>query len=123
MCEQIMRLGIGFPELLAFHGAVMKKSDTENIPMETAAYRVMEDIENYGRIGDLKNEISKLVMQKYTIDQISSPRNKAITALIKLQSYAVTDEEILNIHELLIRARLENGARIPVSGVSAVQIQ
>ena len=48
-------------------------------------------------------------------------RNKAITALIKLQSYAVTDEEILNIHELLIRARLENGARIPVrSGISAI---
>ena len=58
-----------------------------------------------------------------TIEQMCAQRNKAITALIKLQSYAVTDEEILNIHELLIRARLENGARIPVSGVSAVQIQ
>ncbi len=120
MCEQIMRLRIGFPELLAFHVAVMKKSGKESIPMETAAYRVMEDIENYNRIGDLKNEISKLVMQKYTIDQISAPRNKAITALIKLQSYAVTDEEILNIHELLIRARLEISARVPLrSGVSA----
>ena len=74
MCEQIMRLGIGFPELLAFHGAVMKKSDTENIPMETAAYRVMEDIENYGRIGDLKNEISKLVMQRYNRANVRSKK-------------------------------------------------
>jgi hypothetical protein len=38
--------------------------------MPNAAYRVMEDIENYDRMGGLKNEISKLVMQKYTIEQI-----------------------------------------------------
>ena len=65
----------------------------------------MEDIENYDKLGGLKNEISKLIMQKYTIDQMYAPRNKTITALIKLQSYSVTDEEILNIHEFLNVAR------------------
>lgn len=81
----------------------------------------MEDIENYDKMGGLKCEISKLVMQKYTIDQMAAPRNKAITALIKLQSYSVTDDEILNIHEFLISARLENGGRIPVrSGIGTI---
>ena len=30
LCEQIIRLGIGIGELLAFHAAVIKKTDTEN---------------------------------------------------------------------------------------------
>jgi hypothetical protein len=114
MCEQITRLGIGFSELVAYHTAVIKRADSGNIPTESAAYRVMEDIENYERIGDLKNEISKLVMQKCAIDQICAQRNKAITSLIKLQSFGVTDEEILNIHEFLNGVRLENAVRVPL---------
>jgi hypothetical protein len=97
---------------LAFHGAVTKKADLEYLPIDKAAYRVMEDIEYYDRIVGLKNEISKLVMHKYTIDQVCERRNKAITALIKLQSYGVTDEEILRIHEFIDRVRLENARRI-----------
>ena len=46
LCEQLVPLGIGFFEIAAFHAAVMKRSNSENLPMETAAYRVMEDIEN-----------------------------------------------------------------------------
>jgi hypothetical protein len=103
-----MRLGIGFSEMVAFHTAVIKRADFENIPEEGAAYRVMEEIESYERVGGLKNEISNLVMQKYTIDQIGAQRNKAITSLVKLQSFGVTDEEIFNIHEFLNGARLEN---------------
>jgi hypothetical protein len=93
---------------VAFHTAVIKRADFENIPEEGAAYRVMEEIESYERVGGLKNEISNLVMQKYTIDQIGAQRNKAITSLVKLQSFGVTDEEIFNIHEFLNGARLEN---------------
>jgi hypothetical protein len=112
MCVQIMRLGIGFSEMVAFHTAVIKRADSGNIPKESAAYRVMEEIENYERIGGLKNEISKLVMQKFTIDQICEQRNKAITSLIKLQSYGVADEEIFDIHEFLNRVRLDSAIGI-----------
>jgi uncharacterized protein (UPF0335 family) len=101
LCEQIMRVGIGFPELLAFHDAVIKKVDVENLPVGTAAYHVMEDIENYNKIGGLKNEISKMVMQQYTIGQIMAPREKAIAALLRLQALGVKDEEIFNIYEWL----------------------
>ncbi|WP_162478177.1 hypothetical protein [Nitrososphaera sp. AFS] len=111
MCEQVMRLGIGFSELVAYHTAVIKRADLGNIPTESAAYRVMEEIESYERIGGLKNEISNLVMQKYAIDQICAQRNKAITSLVKLQSFGVTDEKIFNIHEFLNGARLGNVKR------------
>jgi hypothetical protein len=42
---------------------------------------------------------------------LCTQRNEAITSLIKLQSYGVTDE-VFNIREFLNRARLENAVRI-----------
>jgi hypothetical protein len=35
--EQVTRLGIGFSELVAFHIAVIKRADFENIPTESVA--------------------------------------------------------------------------------------
>jgi hypothetical protein len=120
MCEQIMKLRIGFSELVAFHTAVMKRADSGNIPMESAAYRVMEEIENYQRIMDLREVISNLLVQKYTIEQFCTERKRAILSLINLQSFDVKDEEILNIHEFMIRARLEKAARMSHSSVNSL---
>ena len=55
----------------------------------------MEDIENYEKMGGLKNEISIMVAQQYAICQITAPREKAIAVLMKLQALGVTDREIL----------------------------
>jgi hypothetical protein len=103
MCEQVMRLGIGFPGLLALDTAVVNKVARDKLPREAAAYRVMEDIENYNKIGGLKNEISKMVMQQYTFGQIMAPREKAITTLMRLQSLGITDGEIINVNKFLER--------------------
>ena len=46
------------------------------------------------------------------INQMSAPRDKAITALLKLQALGITDDEILNVYEFLIRARFESAATI-----------
>ena len=82
------------------------------LSISAAAYRVIEEIENYNRIGGMKNEISNLVMQKIAINQMSVPRDKAIAALLKLQNFGITDDEILNVYEYLNRARVESAARI-----------
>jgi hypothetical protein len=65
LCEQLTCLRVRFSELVAFHSAVIKKANSENLPEKTAAFHVLEDIENYERIGGLKNEISKLVTEIY----------------------------------------------------------
>jgi hypothetical protein len=74
-------MGIGIDKLLPFTLAVNNKAQTNNLPTSAAAYRVLEDIEDYNRIGGLKNEISTLAMQRYAINQMSAPRDKAITSL------------------------------------------
>ena len=65
----------------------------------------MEDIGDYERIGGLKSQISNMVMQKYSMEQICAPREKAIASLMRLKSWGVTDIEILDIHEWLNRMR------------------
>jgi hypothetical protein len=52
------------------YSGVVNKAAMDKLPREAAAYRVMEDIENYNKIGGLKNEISKMVMQQHAIVQI-----------------------------------------------------
>jgi hypothetical protein len=42
--------------------------------------------------------------------------NKAFNALMNLQSFCLTDEEILNIHVLLNGARLESARGIKFEG-------
>lgn len=56
------------------------KAQKYNLSISAAAYSVIEEIENYNRIGGLKNEISRLAAQIYAMNQICEPRNKAITS-------------------------------------------
>jgi hypothetical protein len=112
LLQEIRSMGIGIDKLLPFSLAVNEKARTCNMPISAAAYRVIEDIENYNRIGGLKNEISKLAVQIYGMNEICAPRNKAITSLVKLQSYGISDREVLNGYEYLNRTRSESAATI-----------
>ena len=104
LCEQIIRLQIGIGELLAFHTAVSEKAQMHNLPMDAAAYHVIEDIQDYNRLAGMKKELNNTSMQVYTVNQICAPRNKAITTLLKLQAFGITDDEILNVYEFLNRS-------------------
>jgi hypothetical protein len=50
------------------------------LSISDAAYRVIEGIDDYNIIVGMKNEISNLTLQRYAINQISAPRDKAIFA-------------------------------------------
>ena len=112
LLQRIRSMGVGIDKLLTFSIAVNEKAQKYNLSISAAAYRVIEDIDNYNRIGGMKNEISNLAMQRYAINQISAPRDKAITALLKLQALGITDDEILNVYEFVNRARVESAATI-----------
>ena len=70
LCEQIVRLRIGIGELLAFHTAVSEKAEMYNLSMESAAYRVIEDIQDYNKLGGMKKELSDLAMQSIRHESI-----------------------------------------------------
>ncbi|MDQ6865662.1 MAG: hypothetical protein M3044_17775, partial [Thermoproteota archaeon] len=112
LLHRILSMGIGIDQLLPFSLAVNEKARTCNLPISAAAYRVIEDIENYNRIGEMNKEIARLAVQIFGMNEICAPRNKAITSLLKLQSYGISDQELLNVYEYLNKTRSESAATI-----------
>jgi hypothetical protein len=98
LLQRIRSMGICIDKLLPFSLAINEIAHAYNLPTSAAAYRLIDDIGNYNRIGWLKNEISRLAVQIYGMNEICAPRNKAITILLKLQAFGITDSEILNVH-------------------------
>src|SRR5438128_3936464 len=101
LCEQIVRFRIGIYELLAFHTAVSEKAEMYNLSKESAAYRVIEEIRDYNNLGGMKKQQSDVAMQIYALNQFSARQNNAIMALMRLQAYGITDDEILNMYDIL----------------------
>jgi hypothetical protein len=114
MCEQIMRIGIGLPELLAFHTAVVNKSERDNLSREAAAYRVMEEIEDYNKSGGMKKQMNDISMQMFMMNQFLGRRNKAVTSLLNMQCYGIGDDEIVRIGEFLNSIRSNSAAKIQI---------
>ena len=112
LCQQITLFGIGFPELLAFHSAVTKKADAESILIRAAAFRLLQDIEDYNRLADMKRHLYDTGMQIQMMNQIMARQNNAIMSLVRLQGYGMTDNEIINVNEFLIMARSESGQNL-----------
>ena len=75
--QRIRSMGISIDKLLPFSIAVNEKAQKYNLSISAAAFRVLKDIDDYNRIGGMKNEISNLAMQRYAINQISAPRDQA----------------------------------------------
>ena len=49
--EQLLQYGVGINEVLAFMSAVDEKADVESISRGTAAYKVIEDVQQLFTIG------------------------------------------------------------------------
>ena len=60
----------------------------------------------------MKEQLIKVSNQLFLLNEILLRKNAAINAMMKLQAYGVTNNEILNFHEFMIRAYLENAASI-----------
>jgi transcriptional regulator with AAA-type ATPase domain len=52
------------------------------LSISPAAYRIIEELEKYNNIGDLQNAISSLAIQRYASNQMTAPRDEAITAML-----------------------------------------
>jgi hypothetical protein len=99
LVDQIVAMRIGVDELFAFHASVMKKADMQNLPIRTAAYRVIEDVQNYNKLGDMKKQLSDIGMQIYQMNQFSARQNeeRPMMALFKLQGCGVTEDQIFDL--------------------------
>ena len=49
---------------MAFHTAVCEKAEMHNMSMESAAYRVIEDIQYYNKLGGIKKHLSDVTTKE-----------------------------------------------------------
>jgi transcriptional regulator with XRE-family HTH domain len=116
LAEQITRLKMGVDELLAFHSAVYEKADMERIPLDTAAYKIVEDIRDYSQLGLLKKEQDRLQQQIFMSNMIMASRQQALVSLIRLHSLGVSDMEIKNMAQLIDLNGLASSLKEAVGG-------
>ena len=88
-------------ELLAFHSAVYEKADMERIPLDTAAYKIVEDIRDYSQLGCLKKEQDRLQQQIYMFNVFMANKQAALMSLFRLQSMGISEDQILNMDQFL----------------------
>lgn len=65
--------------------------------MGAAPYRVIEDIENYNKLGGMKKQLYDTAMQVQMMNVFSARQNDSINVLMKLQYYGIKENQILNL--------------------------
>jgi hypothetical protein len=106
---EISSMRISIDELLAFDILVKETAQTSRIPISTAAFRVIKEIEDYRQTIGLKKELSRLAVQIYTMNEILGRKNKAVMALLHLQSHGVTEDQILSVYRFLEERGMPSG--------------
>jgi hypothetical protein len=70
---------------------VYEKADIERIPLDTAAYKTVEDIQDYSQLGGLKKDQDILQQQIYMFNAFMANRQQAI------MSNVLNDNEQLRV--------------------------
>jgi hypothetical protein len=63
--------------------------------------RLFNDINDYNKIGGMKNEVSRLSQQIFVVNTICTNQNKAMMAMLNMQSRGITEDRILQLNNLL----------------------
>ena len=101
LAQKIVALNIDIKELLVFDTAVNQIAKQYNLPPSVAALRLFNDIQAYNKIGGLKREVSRLSQQVFVVNGVWANQNKAMIAMLNLQSQGITEDKILQLHNLL----------------------
>jgi hypothetical protein len=103
LAEKLVAMRINTAGLLALEAAVNDTEEMYNLPVYTAAFQVINDIQDYNKLGGLKKQLAALRAQLFAVKQVCSHQNQAMVALIKLRSYGITENQILYLKEILMQ--------------------
>jgi len=97
LCEQLVQFGVGFHELVALHATIIKKADIESLPFGEAAYALMNGIDLSEKVDDKNKQLNDAIMKIQMVNLFSARHKDAINALMKLQFYGITEDQILKV--------------------------
>jgi hypothetical protein len=109
LAQKIRAMNIDISELLAFDTAINEIARQYGLPPSVAAFRLIRDIKDYNKMGGVKKELSRLCQQIFFVNGICANQNKAMMAMINLQSHGIISiYRILQLNNLLEN----NGSKI-----------
>jgi hypothetical protein len=108
LAEKIVAMKISLGGLLVLDLAISEIAEEYGIPMYAAAFRIINDIRDYNKLGGLKKQLGTLYAQLYTVKEVCSHQNQAMVALVKLKSYGITEDHILNLNNYVERNMMNN---------------
>jgi hypothetical protein len=73
----------------------------ENLSYGEAAYALMDGIDTFKKLADTKKQLNETCMRVQMMDLVSARQNDAIIALMKLQYYGITEDQILNLYKIV----------------------
>jgi len=103
MCERVVSNGIGISLVLALETAVIKKIEVDGVPASSAPYRIMQDIEDYNRLGGIKKQVSDMMMQIHLMKEFLGRQNDAIHTFMKLRLSGMAEDQILKTCRVIER--------------------
>jgi hypothetical protein len=62
---------------------------------------LFNEIREYDKIGGLKKEVSRLCQQIFFVNGVWANQNKAMMAMLNLQSLDITEDKILQLNSFL----------------------
>jgi hypothetical protein len=101
LAQKIRAMNIDIQQLLVFDATVNQLAKQYNLPPSVAAFRLFNDIRDYNKIGGLKKEVSRLCQQVFVVNGVWASQNKAMVAMINLQSRGITEDRILHLNNFL----------------------
>jgi hypothetical protein len=101
LAQKIVALNIDIQQLLVFETTVNQLAKQYNLPPNIAALRLFNEIRDYNKIGGLKKELSRLSQQVFIVNGVWANQNKAMMAMINLQSRGITEDRILQLYNFL----------------------
>jgi hypothetical protein len=101
LAQKILALNIDINGILAFNTAINQIAKEYGLPPSVAAFRLIRDIKDYNKIGGVRKELSTLCQQIFVVNGVWANQNKAMMAMLNLQSRGITEDRILQLNDLL----------------------
>ena len=95
LAQKIKAMNIDIQQLLVFESTVNQIAKQYNLPPSVAAFRLFNEIKDYEKIGGMKREISRLCQQIFVVNEVWANQNRAMMAMLNLQSRGITEDIIL----------------------------
>ncbi len=99
--EEIVAFGLGIQELIGLDVGIKEAAKAYNMSFFNSTMKLIEDVKSYNKIGGLKKEVSRLSQQILVVKGICANHNKAMMAMVNLQSRGITEDKILQLNRFL----------------------